>query len=67
VADQENDLDKAFRFFELDGAFFRRKAGKVSTTVDEILHEGKWKPYTGDRSRPAAIGNIILAKDVPKS
>ncbi|MBI1207425.1 MAG: hypothetical protein GC191_09060 [Azospirillum sp.] len=66
-------LEKGFRamaakgwdFFEHDGAHFRRPSGPGG--VSDVLHGKEWKPYSGDRTKPAVWGDPCgdpLAKSV---
>ncbi len=48
-----------YSYFDLDGAYFRRADGLGTRSVDDVLHEGEWKPYRGDCLRPALFGDQI--------
>lgn len=43
-------------FFRHDNAIFRRKPGKKGVGVDDVLVDGKFVPYKGDRIEPAMYG-----------
>jgi hypothetical protein len=38
-----------YDYFEREGAYFRRRSGKATRAVDDVLHGDKWVPYEGDR------------------
>lgn len=53
----------AYDFVDHDGATFRRRRGKVSWAVDDVLHGDKWEPYTGDALEAGQFGDSIDAPE----
>jgi len=53
-------MAQAFKYFERDGAYFRRAEGRATRSVDDVLHGKDWKPYRGaDPLEPALFGNEV--------
>lgn len=49
-----------YSFFELDGAYFRRKNNGVTRGVHDVLHGETWVPYEGkDFLKPALWGDEV--------
>lgn len=64
ASDMKKALDMSaspYTYFELDNAKFRRleKPGRVSRSIDDVLHGSTWVPYKGDRLAPATFGDEI--------
>jgi hypothetical protein len=51
-------LVSEFDYFDLDGAYFRRPKGFIGGVTD-VLVDGEWRPYTGNRTKPALYGDRI--------
>jgi hypothetical protein len=47
-----------FEYFDLDGARFRRPKGFIGGVTD-VLVGNEWRPYTGNRTKPALYGDRI--------
>jgi hypothetical protein len=45
-----------YDYLERDGAYFRRRSGKATGSVDDVLHGDKWVPYEGDALEAGAWG-----------
>lgn len=63
--EKKDDLKKSYSFFEKDGAYFRRDDGMGYQSVDDVLVDGAWKPYQGDRFGAAMYGDKIEEAELP--
>lgn len=59
------EMKKSYSYFEKDGAYFRRDDSKGYQSVDDVLAGKEWKPYKGDRLKPATWGDLISEADLP--
>jgi hypothetical protein len=48
-----------FKYFEKDGAIFRKRTALRLHCIEEVQHGGAWMPYEGDRGAPYAFGDEI--------
>lgn len=56
-----------YTYYELDGAFFRARAGTGLAAVDDVfwpLPDG-WTPYKGDPCKPVCFGSRIEKANLP--
>jgi len=59
-AGAKEDEDKLnYRYFEKEGAIFRALDGV--RFVQDVKHDKKWMPYSGDVFAPMMFGNEITA------
>lgn len=61
----EEQQQSGWEYFEKDGAYFRRPAGRGYGGVTDVLHGSQWKPYTGDRTAAYLYGDRVEPEDVP--
>ncbi len=52
-----------YRYFEKDGAVFRKPADRSDPYIDDVCIRGEWQPYTGDPAAPCYFGNEITAEE----
>lgn len=54
-----------WEFFELDGAYFRKRANSGLAAVDDVFWPEGWTPYRGDPCRPFCWGSKISESELP--
>lgn len=52
-----DDAAAEYDYIEYDGAHFRRCKSKPGLSVEDVLHDGRWVPYQGDRYERGAYGS----------
>ena len=56
-----------YRYYEKDGAYFRKLAERKEPLVDEVRHGNKWVPYDGDRFAPVCYGDEVSEDEAMES